>query len=132
MIRRFPSYLCVLLWVFAACGGSRCDGGKASTPGAAGPEKAPVALPRASITPPRADLRLVLLIDPLGYLEPCGCQKRPLGGLDKLATVVKEARGSGVPTLVLAAGDFSVGTELRADDAQEARDQEQMRARTFV
>ncbi|MDB4976502.1 MAG: Cytochrome c family protein [Myxococcaceae bacterium] len=144
MIRRFPSYLRalargrasslgVLLWLFAACGGSRCGESKPSTPSHAGATaKATAPRPLALITPPRADLQLVLLTDPLGYLEPCGCQKRPLGGLDKLATVVKDARASGVPTLVLSAGDFAVGTELRPDDAEEARAQEQMRARTFV
>jgi hypothetical protein len=136
MIRRFPSLLCALVWVLVACGGSRCDGGKAGTKSPAATDhaadKAKPAVPLAVIEPPRADLRLVLVTDPLGYLEPCGCQQRPLGGLDKLATVVAEARAGGVPTLLLAAGDFAQGTELRPEDADEARAQEAMRARTFV
>ncbi|HEX5655981.1 MAG TPA: multiheme c-type cytochrome [Polyangiales bacterium] len=81
---------------------------------------------------PRADLRLLLLTDPRGYLEPCGCSQRPLGGLDKLAAVVTEAKKDGVPTLVLAAGDLTVGTELRPEDADGARKQEELRAQTFV
>ncbi|MDB4986393.1 MAG: Cytochrome c family protein [Myxococcaceae bacterium] len=132
MIRRFPSYVCVLLWLLAACGGSRCDANQPHTAPVASPDKPSAAKPLAAIKLPRADLRLVLLTDPLGYLEPCGCQKRPLGGLDKLATVLAEARAGGVPTLLLSAGDFSVGTELRPDDAKEAEAQELMREQTFI
>jgi hypothetical protein len=113
--------MCVVLGVLAACGASRCDGAK--TP------EAKVAPP---VPQPKPDLRLLVLTDPRGYLEPCGCNQRPLGGLDRLATVVRDARKDGVPTLVLAAGDLAVGTELRADDAEGARTQEELRAQTFV
>ncbi|HEY6878475.1 MAG TPA: hypothetical protein VI299_10680, partial [Polyangiales bacterium] len=118
---RFRWLMCVFLGVLAACGAARCDGAK--TP------PAQVAQPVAQ---PRADLRLLVLTDPRGYLEPCGCSQRPLGGLDKLAAVVSEARRDGVPTLVLAAGDLTVGTELRPEDAEGARRQEELRAQTFV
>jgi hypothetical protein len=114
-------WMCVVLGVLAACGAARCDGAQA---------------PKAAVAPavpkPRADLRLLLLTDPRGYLEPCGCSQRPLGGLDKLASVVADAQKDGVPTLVLAAGDLSVGTELRPEDAEGARKQEELRAQTFV
>ncbi len=86
----------------------------------------------AAVPKPKPDLRLLLLTDPRGYLEPCGCSQRPLGGLDKLATVVGDARKDGVPTLVLSAGDLTVGTELRPDDADGARMQEELRAQTFA
>src|SRR3954467_5460688 len=38
------------------------------------------------------DLRLVVLTDLKGYLEPCGCTSRPLGGLDRLAARLAELR----------------------------------------
>jgi hypothetical protein len=107
--------------VLTACAGARCDGSKG------GPSETPQA-----VKTPRPDLRLVLLTDPRGYLEPCGCQVRPLGGLDKLATAVADARRDGVPTLVLAAGNLAFGTELRPEDAEQAKTQEIYRAETFV
>lgn len=126
MIQSFRRALCVLLWVVAACGGSRCDGGA----GVPAPKTTPAK--EIAVAIPRPDLRLVLLTDPRGYLEPCGCNQRPLGGVDKLATVVAKAKKDGVPLLVLTAGDFAMGTELRPEDAEGARAQEQMRAATFV
>ena len=65
--------------------------------------------PPASQAPPRPSkpsLRLVALTDPSGYLEPCGCQKRPLGGIDKAATRLNELGADGVPSLLVAAGDL--------------------------
>ncbi|MET0343068.1 MAG: multiheme c-type cytochrome [Polyangiales bacterium] len=110
-----------LLCLVCACAGATCDGAK---PGA--PQEV------AAVKAPRADLRLLITTDPRGYLEPCGCQLRPLGGLDKLATLVAEARGDGVPTLLVAAGNTAFGTELRPEDAEGARDQERFRAETFA
>jgi 2',3'-cyclic-nucleotide 2'-phosphodiesterase (5'-nucleotidase family) len=81
---------------------------------------------------PKADVRLLVLTDPKGYLEPCGCQQRPLGGLDKLATLLKQERADGTPTLLLAAGDLTYGVELRPEDAENARRQEKWRAETLV
>lgn len=46
------------------------------------------------------------MTDVYGYLEPCGCQSRPLGGVDKAATVLKELAADRVPTLMLAAGNL--------------------------
>lgn len=54
----------------------------------------------------RADLRVVALTDPSGYLEPCGCQSRPLGGIDKAAAQLAALRSEGVPTLFVAAGNL--------------------------
>jgi hypothetical protein len=50
--------------------------------------------------------RLLLVTDLEGYLEPCGCQSRPLGGIDKLATALAEARRGGVPTVFAHAGSL--------------------------
>jgi hypothetical protein len=116
--RRFQ----LLLWIFSltllACSGVWCARGK----------------PAATSSPnkPKADLRLWVLTDPKGYLEPCGCQQRPLGGVDKLAHVVSSTRADKVPTLLLAAGDLTFGTELRPEDAASASTQEAWRAETLV
>jgi hypothetical protein len=112
----------LVLWLCSltllACSGVWCARGKSPAGGAA--EK------------PRPDLRLLVLTDPKGYLEPCGCQQRPLGGVDKLAQVVRSARADKVPTLLLAAGDLTFGTELRPEDAASAATQEAWRAQTLV
>src|SRR5690606_9581947 len=44
---------------------------------------------------PRPDLRLLVLTDLDGYLEPCGCTSRPLGGIDRLAARLAEVRADG-------------------------------------
>jgi len=98
--------------------GFRCDG----------PTKpSELAQPR-----PTGDLRLVVLTDPKGYLEPCGCQMRPLGGVAKLATEIGKARQGKAPLLALAAGDLAFGSVLRAEDEEGARQQEAWRAETLV
>ena len=73
---------------------------------------------------PSPSLRIVALTDVYGYLEPCGCQSRPLGGVDKAATVLKELSTDGVPILMLAAGNLffePAGTSAhgQADKAHE-------------
>lgn len=115
--RRTPIALAFLSLALLACAG-RCSNDA---------PKAAVAVPK-----PRPDVRLLVLTDPKGYLEPCGCQQRPLGGVDKLAAVVHDARQDGVPTLLLAAGDITVGTELRPEDAASAATQEEWRAETLI
>ncbi len=125
MTRGFRSLPWIALCALAACAGARCD----STRNAAGPGSPAQARVRSA---PRPDLRLLIVTDPRGYLEPCGCTERPLGGVDKLATLVAEARRDEVPTLLLAAGDLTAGSELRPEDADGARTQELWRAETFV
>jgi hypothetical protein len=56
-------------------------------------------------------LRLVAFTDMGGYLEPCGCQTRPLGGIDRAGQRLRELSSDGVPTLVLSAGDLFFGGE---------------------
>ncbi len=46
------------------------------------------------------------MTDVFGYLEPCGCQSRPLGGVDKAASVLRELSADGVPSVLLTAGDL--------------------------
>lgn len=105
-----------------ACTGARCSSDKVASKTA----------DRVTAPKPRPDLRLLLLTDPKGYLEPCGCQLRPLGGVDKLAHVVAGARADGVPTLLVAAGNLTFGTELRPEDRESAATQEEWRAETLV
>jgi 2',3'-cyclic-nucleotide 2'-phosphodiesterase (5'-nucleotidase family) len=74
--------------------------------------------------PVRPSLRLVLMTDLGGYLEPCGCQSRPLGGIDKAAARLHELRGDHVPTLFLAAGDLLFGAEVAGEPTLEGGDAE--------
>jgi len=46
------------------------------------------------------------MTDLAGYLEPCGCQSRPLGGIDKAAAQLEALRADGVPSVFVAAGDL--------------------------
>lgn len=54
----------------------------------------------------RPSLTLYFLTDLDGYLEPCGCQTRPLGGIDRVAQAVSSARGHAPTSLFVAAGDI--------------------------
>lgn len=62
--------------------------------------------PPTPAAPPRHSLRLVAVSDLDGYLEPCGCQSRPLGGIDRALAQLKALQKDGVPTLFVAAGDL--------------------------
>jgi hypothetical protein len=55
---------------------------------------------------PTPSLRLAVVTDLKGYLEPCGCTSNPLGGIDRLAAEVNALRQDGVPVVLLAAGDL--------------------------
>lgn len=79
---------------------------------------------------PRPDLRLVVLTDLDGYLEPCGCTSRPLGGIDRLAARLAAIRADGVPTLLVAAGNLFFHGAPHGVDAARALDQEVWRAET--
>ena len=58
------------------------------------------------VTRPAPTFRLVVLTDLKGYLEPCGCTSRPLGGIDRTAAKVKSLRDDGPPVLPVVAGDL--------------------------
>jgi hypothetical protein len=55
-------------------------------------------------------LRLAVVTDLKGYLEPCGCTSDPLGGIDRLAAQVRTLREGKAPVLLLAAGDLLFDT----------------------
>lgn len=85
--------------------------------------------PRApALAPP--DLRILVLTDLSGYLEPCGCTSRPLGGIDRLAARVGALRQEGVPSLLVAAGNLMFHGSPEGS-AERARDQEVLRAETL-
>src|SRR5689334_11935496 len=52
----------------------------------------------------RPDLRLFFVSDLAGALEPCGCVKDQLGGMDKFAALVDKERGAANASAVLAVG----------------------------
>lgn len=82
---------------------------------------------------PQPALRLVALTDLSGYLEPCGCQSEPLGGIDRAAAKLQSLRADHVPMLFLAAGDLLFGDrpEGASNDAEGAT-QETWKAETLV
>ncbi|MBL8680950.1 MAG: hypothetical protein JNK05_17345 [Myxococcales bacterium] len=51
-------------------------------------------------------LRLYYLVDLDGYFEPCGCNSRPLGGIDRLARFIESERANAPRHLLVAAGDL--------------------------
>ena len=67
------------------------------------------------------NLRIALVTDLKGYLEPCGCTSDPLGGIDRLAAQIRVLRESPVPVVFLMAGDVFFDTAAveptRADQA---------------
>jgi hypothetical protein len=79
------------------------------------------------------DLRVVVITDLEGYLEPCGCTSRPLGGIDRMAAEVARLRGEGAPTVLVASGDllFNAGGD-HAVDRPGAETQEIWKAETLV
>lgn len=82
---------------------------------------------------PTPDARLVIITDLKGYLEPCGCTSRPLGGIDRLAARLGELADE-TPTAFVAAGDlFFDGADHGGSRlGEEAKTQEIWKAETLV
>ncbi len=80
---------------------------------------------------PAPELRLLVVTDLDGYLEPCGCTSRPLGGIDRLSARLEALRAEGVPSLLLMAGNVFFHGAPHGGDADRATDQEVMRAQTM-
>jgi hypothetical protein len=53
----------------------------------------------------KPSLRVAVVTDLKGYLEPCGCTSDPLGGIDRMAGALEELRKDDAPLVVLLAGD---------------------------
>ena len=86
---------CALL--LAACSSRGCGGASDEVVTPDPPTEAP--------TLPAPTFSLAIITDLKGYLEPCGCTSRPLGGIDRVAARVEATRAAG-PTLTLMAGDL--------------------------
>jgi hypothetical protein len=83
--------------------------------------------------PARPALRLVALTDLSGYLEPCGCQSRPLGGIGHAAAQINALRADKVPLLFVAAGDLLFGEQPEgANSVDQAATQETWKAESLV
>jgi hypothetical protein len=89
----------------------------------------------ASALPKRAQpaLRLVALTDLSGYLEPCGCQSKLLGGIDRAAAKLNALRAEHVPVVFVAAGDVLFGGLPEGATAEtDATTQETWKGETLV
>lgn len=64
----------------------------------------------ATPTLPAPDLRLLVLTDLKGYLEPCGCTSHPLGGIDRMAARAAVLAAE-APTAMVVVGDLLFSTE---------------------
>src|SRR5699024_10503617 len=95
--RALPALLALALSL-AGCSAPSCAGEEASDEAAA---------PARSLPPP--DLRLAIVTDLEGHLAPCGCTSRPLGGIDRLAALVRDLREEGPPVAFVAAGSLLHG-----------------------
>ncbi len=62
--------------------------------------------PAAAAVTQSASIRLYFLADLDGYLEPCGCQARPLGGIDRVATLIERERAAHPNSLLVATGNL--------------------------
>ncbi|HEY2409508.1 MAG TPA: multiheme c-type cytochrome [Polyangiaceae bacterium] len=73
--------------------------------------------PEAASVPPKSPtIRLYLVSSAAGALEPCGCVKDMLGGVDHLAAFVKSQNDDARASLMLGAGPlFFMNTELVDD-----------------
>ena len=91
----------------------------------------PAALDRvpAAITQTAPSLRLVVVADLEGVLEPCGCGGRPLGGVDRIAAIVTRLRKEPTPTLLVVAGNLFYAPKPHAKHtAQDALEADAMAA----
>lgn len=109
----------VLAVALLVVGLSACQGCRSSPPAARAPS--------AGVGPPT--LRLYLLTDLAGALEPCGCTKDQLGGLDHFGAWVSHERAQSGPSLVAGAGPlFFMDEQL----TPERSDQDKERAETLA
>src|SRR5579859_5491417 len=124
--RRFFGFSYIVLAVplvgLAALGLAACQGCRSS------PVGAPAAPgPSADLGPPT--LRLYFASDLAGALEPCGCTKDQLGGLDHFAAWVKASPPKAPVALEAAAGPlFFMDDRLTGDRA----DQDRIKAETIA
>jgi hypothetical protein len=109
-MRRVLSWSALAFALFAAGGVAACQG--CHTP-------PPAAQPEASVNKPT--VRLYVMSTVAGALEPCGCSKDQLGGLDHLASYVKAEAAAAPSSLVVGAGPLLfMEPALKPDDSTQA------------
>lgn len=119
-----PALMLMLILVLTGSGGSCSDGRhEPTTPEIPEVQAAALGAP---------ELRIVVLTDLKGYLEPCGCTSHPLGGLDRIAARMTQLRSDGVPTVMVESGDLFFDPERHGIDAAMAATQEAWRAETVA
>jgi hypothetical protein len=114
-----------LLFSVAACGCSKATKSAAETPGGpalgaggTGPTTSAHALPPKTATPGKAfeggpvDLCLVLSGQMHGYLQPCGCSRPQIGGLERRYELMKRLQGHGYPLSAADLGDLGPKDEI--------------------
>ena len=87
---------------------------------------------RTPVVESEPTLRLLVVTDLKGYLEPCGCTSRPLGGIDRLAAAVARERQRGAVLFVAAGDTFFASDGDHGDLHGAAATQEQWKAETLV
>lgn len=115
-VRGGYALLIPILAIVAAASAAACQGCKPPAPGAVTVEDAAAARPT---------VRLYVLSTVAGALEPCGCTKDQLGGIDHLAALIESQRDEAPGRLVVSAGpllftDPEVKEERASQDAWKA------------
>ncbi|KYF82372.1 hypothetical protein BE17_47015 [Sorangium cellulosum] len=118
-VRRGYALLIPFLAIAAAAGAAACQGCKVPATGAVAAD----ADTEAPATTPT--VRLYVLSTVAGALEPCGCTKDQLGGIDHLAALIESQRDEAPNRLVVGAGpllfaDPEVKAERATQDAWKA------------
>jgi hypothetical protein len=109
-MRRALSWSALAFAVFAAGGVAACQG--CHTPAPVDPTEAVSNKPT---------VRLYVMSTIAGALEPCGCSKDQLGGIDRLAAYVKSQTAAAPDSLVVGAGPMLfMEPTLKPDDATQA------------
>lgn len=88
--------------VLGLSGACQRSGVTAQTHGASTATPTPAPPP----APARPSLRVYYLVDLDGYLEPCGCNQRPLGGIDRVARVMENERAEAPRAVLVASGNL--------------------------
>jgi 2',3'-cyclic-nucleotide 2'-phosphodiesterase (5'-nucleotidase family) len=120
MNRPFPRLSCLPLLAIPAVAAVAlalvaCEGCRSST-------VSPTVVPSAAADAGAPTLRLYLVSDLAGALEPCGCTKDQLGGLDHFGAWVTQSRAQAPASLVAAAGPlFFMDEKLEGERADQDR-----------
>jgi hypothetical protein len=102
-IRSLSHLALITLALTGSTMGASCNGRK-PTPSNANNAQRDAAAVAVREGPP--SVRLYFLVDLDGYFEPCGCNSRPLGGIDRLAHFIERERANAPNHLLVAVGNL--------------------------